>query len=49
MLTWSAECFILSNATADQEATFAVFDTKICSPIVTLSTEDNAKLLQHLK
>ena len=49
MLTWSAECFISSNATADQEATFAIFDRKSCIPIATLSIQDSEKLLQHLK
>ena len=30
-------------------ATFAITDTKLCVPVVTLSTQDNTKLLQQLK
>ena len=48
ILTWSANC-IISNANANQATTFAITDTKIYLPIVTLSTQDNAKLLQQLK
>ena len=29
--------------------TFAITDTKLCVPVVTLSTQDNAKLLEQLK
>ena len=48
ILTWSADCVIKSCA-IDQSATFAVTDKKRYVPIVTLSTEDNVKLLQRLK
>ena len=48
ILTWSADCVIKSCA-IDQSATFAVTDKKLYVPIVALSTEDNAKLLQRLK
>ena len=48
ILTWSANC-VISNAAEDQDTTFAVTDTKLYVPVVTLSTEDNAKLLQQLK
>ena len=38
---------VLSN---DKKATiFAITDTKLYVPVVTLSTEDNAKLLHQLK
>ena len=40
---------IISNAAANQNTEFAVTDTKLCVPAVTLSTQDNAKLLQQLK
>ena len=43
VLTWSEKC-VLSNDT--KETTFAVTDTKRYLPVVTLSTQDNAKLLQ---
>ena len=48
ILTWSANCFIF-NAAANQETTFAITDTKVYVPVVTLSAQDNAKLLQQLK
>ena len=49
ILTWSANCVIVSNNAANQNATFAVTDTKLYVPVVTLSTQDNSKLLQQLK
>ena len=46
ILTWSEDC-IISSAT---EATkFKIIDTKLYVPVVTLSTQHNAKLLQQLK
>ena len=48
ILTWSAN-FVMSNAAANQAATFTIVDTKLCVPILTLSTQENAKLLQQLK
>ena len=45
-LTWSHKC-VLSN---DPKATkFTITDTKLYVAIVTVSTEDSAKLLQQLK
>ena len=49
ILTWSANCVIVSADVANQNATFAITDTKLYVPVVTLSTQDNAKLLQKLK
>ena len=49
ILTWSANCVIVSTNIANQIATFAITDTKLYIPIVTLSTQDNAKLLQQQK
>ena len=46
ILTWSEKC-VLSNDT--KATTFAITDTKLYAPVVTLSTQDNAKLLQQLK
>ena len=34
---------------ANQEATFAITETKLYVPVVTLSTQDNAKLLTQSK
>ena len=47
MLTWSANCVVSTNI-ANQIETFAITDTKLYVPVVTLSTQDNAKLLEQL-
>ena len=49
ILTWSRSCVIVSSNDANQIATFAITDTKLYVPVVTLSTQDNAQLLQQLK
>ena len=49
ILTWSANCFIVSTNISNQNATFAITDTKLYVPVVTLSTQDNANQLQQLK
>ena len=46
ILTWSENC---ATSFATRKITFAITDTKIYVPIVTLSTQDNAKLLEQLK
>ena len=45
-MTWSKECVITSST---GEGKFAITETKLYVPIVTLSTKDNEKLLQQLK
>ena len=40
---------VISNAAVNQAKTLAITDTKLHVPVVTLSTQDNAKLLQQLK
>ena len=40
MLTWSASCVIVSTDVADQNATFAITDTRLYVPVVTLSQKD---------
>ena len=46
ILTWSDKC-VLSN---DTKATiFAIIDTKLYVSVVTLSTQDNPKLLKQLR
>ena len=45
ILTCSANCVIVSTAIANQIATFTKTDTKLYVPVVTLSTQDNIKLL----
>ena len=48
ILTWPENC-IISNAAANQNTTSAITDTKLYVPVLTLSTQDNAKLFQKLK
>ena len=49
ILTWSANCIIVSTNNANQNATFTITNTRLYVPVVTLSTQENAKLLQQLK
>ena len=48
ILTWSVNC-VISSAAANQATTFAITDAKLYVPVVTLSTQDSAKLLEKLK
>ena len=45
ILIWSVNCVIVSTNVANQNATFAITDTNLYVPVVTLSTQDNAELL----
>ena len=47
-LSWSEKCAIVATDVADQAATFSITDTKFYVPVLTLSTQDNAKLLEQL-
>ena len=49
ILTWSTNCVIVSTNVANKNATFEITDTKLYVPVVTLSTQDNSKLIQQLK
>ena len=49
ILTWSADCVIIYTNIANQVPTFAITETNLYVPVVTLSTQDNAKLLPQLK
>ena len=49
ILTWSENRVIVSTNVANQNPTIAITDTKLYVPVVSLSTQDNAKLLQKLK
>ena len=49
IITWPANGVIVSTNVANQNATFAITDTKLYVPIVTLSTQNNAKVLIKLK
>ena len=46
ILTWSSTCVITESNGA---GTFAITDTKLYVPVVTLSTQENTKFLQQLK
>ena len=46
ILTWSVTCVITNSTGA---GTFAITDTKFYVPVVNLSTQKNANLLQELK
>ena len=45
-LTWSKDC-VITNSTG--EGKFQITETNLYVPVVTLSTQDNAKLFQQLK
>ena len=49
ILTWSNRCFIIDKPIVGQESTFTITDMKLYVPVITLSTQDNAKLLEQLK
>ena len=46
ILNWFKDCVITNSISA---GTFAITETKLYVPVVTLSTEDNAKLFQQVK
>ena len=46
ILTWSKD-YVITNSTG--QGKFAIAETKLYVPVVTLSTKDNEKLLQQLK
>ena len=49
ILTWSANCVIVSTDVANKDATFSITDTKLYVLVVTLAAQDNTKLHQELK
>ena len=49
ILDWSANCVIIYTNLANQVSTFTITETNIYVPVVTSSTQDNAKLLTQLK
>ena len=46
ILTWSKDC-VITNSTGGGK--FKITDAKVFVPVLTLSTQDNVKLLQELK
>ena len=49
ILTWPVNCVIIYTNVANQVPTFTITETNLYVPVVTLSTQDNAKLLPQLK
>ena len=49
ILTWSSTCVLVATGVQNQNATFAITDTKLYVPVVTLSTRENTKFFQQLK
>ena len=49
ILDWSANCVIIYTNVDNQVPTFTITETNLYVPVVTLSTQDNAKLLPQLK
>ena len=45
-LNWSKNYIIVATYIADQDTIFSITDTKRYVPLITLSTQDNAKLLE---
>ena len=46
ILAWSSTCVITNSSGAGR---FAITDTRLYVPVVTLSTQESTKLLQQLK
>ena len=49
ILTWSASWVKIYTNVVNQIPTFAITETNLYVPVVTLSTQDNTKLLTQLK
>ena len=49
ILAWSENCVIIYTDVANQNTTFVLTEAKLYVPVVTLSTQDNTKLLQERK
>ena len=49
ILTWSSACVLIATVSANQAAIFAITDTKLYVPVVTLSTQENTTFFQQLK
>ena len=48
-LDMSEKCVIVATNVEAQPTTFSTTDTRLYAPVLTLSTQDNAKLLEQLK
>ena len=48
-MIWSKKCFLVAGTAANQIPDFKIIDTKLYLPVVTLSTQDNIKLVKQLE
>ena len=48
-LNWSRKCVIVATDVADQGSTFLITGTKLYVQVVTVSTQDNVKIIEQLK
>ena len=48
-LKWSKKCVLVAGTAPNQNPKFKIIDTELYIPIVTLSTQDNIKLLKQLE
>ena len=48
-LKWSKNCILVAGTAANQNPRFQINDTKLYVPAVTLSTQENMKLLKQLR
>ena len=49
IFTWSANCVVISTGVANQNPTITITETTLHVPVVTLLTQDHAKLLPQLR
>ena len=49
IFTWSRNCIIITTDSNNHIPTFTITETNLYVSVVTLSTQDNAKLLPRLK
>ena len=49
ILDWSKDCVIIYTDVADQNPIFAITESMVHVPVVTLSTQDNVNLLPQIK
>ena len=49
ILTWTSTWGLIAATIPNQNVTFAITDTKLYVPVVTLSTQENTKFFQQLK
>ena len=48
-LKWSKNCILVAGTAANQNPKFKITNTKLYVPLVTLSTQENLKLLKQLE